>query len=46
MEEEAEPIHYVDNEKYFKRLDEAYGFSCLWISQDIHVNINGLKNQK
>ena len=32
METEKEPIHYVDKEKYFNRLDEAYGCLCLSIS--------------
>ena len=27
MEIEADPVHYVDKEKYWNRLDEAYG--CL-----------------
>ena len=26
MEIEKEPIHYVDKEKYWNRLDEAYRF--------------------
>ena len=25
IEAEKEPIHYVDKEKYFNRIDEAYG---------------------
>ena len=29
---EAEPIHYVDKEKYWNRLDEAYRYLCLSIS--------------
>ena len=46
MEEEAKRIHYVDKEKYFNRLDEAYGCLCLSISQDILFHINGLKTLK
>ena len=46
MEEEAEPIHYVDKEKYFNRIDESYGCLCLSISRDIIFHINGLKTPK
>ena len=46
MEAEAEPIHYVEKEKYFNRLDEAYGFVCLSISRDLLFHINGLKTPK
>ena len=46
MEIEAEPVHYVEKEKYWNRLDEAYGFLCLSISRDILFDINGLKNPK
>ena len=40
METEAKPVHYVDKEKYWNRLDEAYGCLCLSISQDILFHIN------
>ena len=43
---EAEPIPYVDKEKYFNRLDEAYGCMCLSISRDLIFHINGLKTPK
>ena len=46
METEAEPIHYVDKEKYWNRLDEAYGCLCLSIFQDLLLHINGLKTPK
>ena len=46
MEIEAEPIHYVDNEKYWNRLDEAYGCLCFSISRDLLFHINGLKTPK
>ena len=42
METKKEPIHYVDKEKYWNRLDEAY----LSISQDLLFHINGLKTPK
>ena len=46
MEIEAERVHYVDKEKYWNRLDEAYGCLCLSISQDILFHINGLNTPK
>ena len=46
METEKEPIHYVDKEKYWNRLDEAYGCLCLSISGDLLFHINGLKTPK
>ena len=46
METEIEPTHYVDKEKYWNRLDEAYGCLCLSISQDLLFHINGLKAHK
>ena len=46
METKAEPIHYVDKEKYWNRLDEAYGCLCLLISRYLLFHINGLKTPK
>ena len=46
MEIEKEPIHYVDKEKYWNRLDEAYGCLCLSFSRDLLFHINGLKTPK
>ena len=46
MEIEAEPILNQDKEKYWNRLDEAYGCLCLSISQDILFHINGLNIHK
>ena len=46
METEAEPIHYVEKEKYWNGLDEAYGCLCLSISRDLLFHINGLKIPK
>ena len=46
MEIEKEPIHYVDKEKYWKRLDEAYGCLFLSMSRDLLFHINGLKSPK
>ena len=46
MEMEVEPIHYVDKEKYWNKLDEAFGFLCLSISKDLLFHITGLKTPK
>ena len=43
MELEAEPVLNYDKEKYWNRLDEAYGCLCLSISQDLLFHIKGLK---
>ena len=46
MDTEVEPIHYVDKEKYWNKLDEAYRCLCLSISRDVLFHINGLKTPK
>ena len=46
MNTKAEPTNVVEKEKYWNKLDEAYGFLCLSISQDILFHIKGLKNPK
>ena len=46
MEIEKELIHYVDKDKYLNRLDKAYRYLCLSISQDLLFHINGLKIPK
>ena len=43
---EEEPILNHDKEKYWNRLDEAYGCLCLSISQDLLFHIKGLKTPK
>ena len=39
-------IGYVDNEKHWNKLDEAYGCLFLSISRDILFHINGLNTPK
>ena len=46
MEIEAEPFHYVDKEKYWNRLDEAYGCVFLSISIYLLLHINALNTSK
>ena len=46
METKKEPIHYVDEEMYWNRLNEDYRCLCLSISQDLLFHINGLKIPK
>ena len=38
-----EPNSVVEKDKYFNRLDEAYGLLCLSISRDILFHIDNLK---
>ena len=46
MEIEAEPILNNDKEKYFNRLDEAFGYLSLSISLNIRFHIKGLNTPK
>ena len=46
MELEVEPVLNYDKEKYWNRLDEAFGFLCLSISRDLLFHIKGLKTPK
>ena len=46
MNTETKPTSVVEKEKYWNKLDEAYGFLCLSISKDILFHISGLKNPK
>ena len=46
MEIKVDLVHYVDKEKYWNRLDEAYGCLCLSISRDLLFHINGLKTPR
>ena len=46
METEAKPVHYVEKEKYWNRLGEAYGCLCLSISRYLLFHINGLNTPK
>ena len=46
MDTEAEPTNVVEKGKYCNQLDEAYGFLCLSISNDILFHIMGLKTSQ
>ena len=46
MDIEVEPIHYVDKEKYWNKLDEAYGFLFLSICRNILFHITRFKTPK
>ena len=46
MDTNIEPNHVVDKEKYWNKLDEAYGFLFLSISRDLLFHINVLKTPK
>ena len=43
---ETEPVLNYDKEKYWDRLNEAFGCLCLSISWDLLFHINGLKTLK
>ena len=43
---EVEPIHYVEKAKYQNKLDEAFGFMCLFISKDLLFHITRLNTPK
>ena len=45
MGTEVEPDSTVENSKYFKRLDEEFGLSCLSISRDILFHVDILTTQ-
>ena len=46
MGREAEPQHYFEKNKFLNRLDEAFGFMCIHISQDLLFHLEGLKTRK
>ena len=46
MDSEIEPNHFVDKERYWNKMDEAFGFLSLSISKDLHFHVTGLKNPK
>ena len=46
MNTEAEPVLNHDKEKYFNRIDAAYGCLCLSISRYLLFHIKGLKTPK
>ena len=46
MGTEVEPNALIDREKYWNKLDEAYGFLCLSISKYLLFHLTGLKTPK
>ena len=46
MDTEIDLNHVVDKERYWNKLNEAFGFLCLSISKDLLFHITGLKNPK
>ena len=46
MGRETEPQQYVEKNKFLIRLDEAFGFMCTHISQDILFHLEGLRTLK
>ena len=46
MGRETKPHHPTEKNKFLNRLDEAFGFICTHISQDILFYLEGLKTPK
>ena len=46
MGRETEPHQYVEKNKILNWLDEAFGFMCTHISQDILFHLEGLRTLK
>ena len=46
MGTEVEPNSVVEKAKYFKKLDEAYGFPCLIISRELLFHLDSLTSPK
>jgi hypothetical protein len=40
MGTEVEPTNVVEKEKYFNRMDEAFGMICLSISREFMFHVN------
>ena len=46
MGRENEPQQYVEKNNFLNRIDEAFGFLCTHISQDILFHLEGLRTPK
>ena len=46
MGREIEPHHSSEKNKFLNRLDEAFGFLCTHISQDLLFHLEGLETPK
>ena len=46
MGREIEPQQYVEKNKFLNRLDEAFDFMCIHISQDLLFHLEGLRTLK
>ena len=46
MDTEEEPTHVIDKARFLNKKDEAFGFLCLFVSQDILFHLSGLKTPK
>ena len=46
MGRETEPQHPTEKNKFFNRLNEAFGFLCTHISRDLLFHLEGLKTPK
>ena len=46
MGREIDPQQYVEKNKFLNQIDEAFGFMCTHISQDIFFHLKGLRTPK
>ena len=46
MGREIEPQQHVEKNKFLNHLDEAFGFMCTHISQDLFFHLEGLRTPK
>ena len=46
MNTKEEPNHVVDKARFFNKMDESFGFLCVYISKDILFHLTGLKTSK
>ena len=46
MDTEEEPASVTDKARFLNKKDEAFGFFCLSVSQDLLFHLSGLKTPK
>ena len=46
MDTEEEPSSAIDKSTFLNKKDEAFGFLCLYVSQDLLFHLSGLKTPK
>ena len=46
MDTKEEPASVIDKARFLNKKDEAFGFLCLFVSQDLLFHLSGLKTPK